>query len=714
MNYKNRSENYNVFKNNNTNIKSPKNQMKTVLKIFKIFIYLSLFVFSMVGCVQSFVVGTSNYIGRGIELYANEGEVIPNVTEIHVDKVTPSSLKLVDNNYTTDDKTDDVRYTFDGVFDMSLKTSTNTMIKPDETDSNNNKILEEVHNAIKIQNKNANLKLSDAYRGLNETVSFMTSDNAEKKVTGFISDDKIDTYYGTNKYIALSSKADQPQTVGVLSNIDAWNLLPNLYTYGYKNNAFKEEDVVAYTDDESTKDIKENLWGKSKTGEFVKKFNNQWLEVDKDLSNVAVFYSYKVDFVIKDKDSTLTKFSDDEKGARDKFRILMLNELFTRNGQVQRFLTTNPEDINKTDLTTWLYETNEKGEKTKKIETVNITPSMKQSFNSYQQYFLNSFLQSYILARYEKIDSNNINSDYHFVLKSGDMVAMGTKQTDYRPLVTWGQAWKLGPFYGLFVFPLGKISTLMISTFPIMNGWGAFLSILIIVLMSRILTFLLSFKSTLQQTKMQELNAKKAMIDAKYAPYKGNKQMENRQKQEVAELYKKEGINPLASMGNMFLTMPMFLSIWRIVSGVPMLKAATWLGMTFATTSYKALLAGGWQYLWLILLSGLVQFLSMYFPKLLTKKRDKGRMNKHEEEAMKKNNKTQNIMTIVMIVMAVAFSAGVQIYWVIGGLWRILEVYITHVILKKKSYNKKKGIVLETGVPWYKKMFKKKETSSEE
>lgn len=60
---------------------------------------------------------------------------------------------------------------------------------------------------------------------------------------------------------------------------------------------------------------------------------------------------------------------------------------------------------------------------------------------------------------------------------------------------------------------------------------------------------------------MQELNAKKAVIDAKYAPYKGNKQMEMRQKQEVADLYKKEGINPMSSLVTIFVTMPFFFAM---------------------------------------------------------------------------------------------------------------------------------------------------------
>lgn len=60
---------------------------------------------------------------------------------------------------------------------------------------------------------------------------------------------------------------------------------------------------------------------------------------------------------------------------------------------------------------------------------------------------------------------------------------------------------------------------------------------------------------------MQELNLKKAAIDAKYAPYKGNKQMQARQRQEVAEMYKKEGVSPMGAFTSVLIVMPLFLAI---------------------------------------------------------------------------------------------------------------------------------------------------------
>ena len=101
-----------------------------------------------------------------------------------------------------------------------------------------------------------------------------------------------------------------------------------------------------------------------------------------------------------------------------------------------------------------------------------------------------------------------------------------------------------------------------------------------------------TFKSLLQQTKMQELQAKKAIIDQKYEAYKGNKQMENRKRQEVQDLYAKEGISPFGSLGTLLITMPIFIAVWRVIAGTPHIKAGVWAGLILSKTSYKEVFSG--------------------------------------------------------------------------------------------------------------------------
>lgn len=182
---------------------------------------------------------------------------------------------------------------------------------------------------------------------------------------------------------------------------------------------------------------------------------------------------------------------------------------------------------------------------------------------------------------------------------------------------------------------------------------------------------------------------KKAKIDAKYEGYKGNKQMEQRKRQEIADLYKKNNVSLVGPLLGVLITMPIFLAMWRVVQGIPDIKSSTWLGIQFSLTSWRELFNGAWQYLPLLIVAVVVQLASQLLPRYLSKKRMSERANVSEKAALKKANKTQNIMMLVFVFLAVAFEAGVQIYWIVGGLWQISQTLFVNWIVKTDFYKEK-------------------------
>lgn len=259
-----------------------------------------------------------------------------------------------------------------------------------------------------------------------------------------------------------------------------------------------------------------------------------------------------------------------------------------------------------------------------------------------------------------------------------------------RVIASWGTAWKLGPFYGLFVWPLAWVSDKLTSSIPVWQGWGTILALVIITIVLRATMFGLTFKSTINQSKQEDLKAKKAKIDAKYAEFKNNKQMKARQQAEVAELYKKNGINPLDSFAAILISFPVFIAVWRVIQSLPDMKSTVWLGMSFAETSWRRLFFNGeWQYLGLLIVAAAVQSISQFLPQMLNHKKFKERTNLEEVKALKKQNKTQIIMAIVMLIMTLIFSAGVQIYWIISGLWMIGQTLGIHYFKKSAYYRRK-------------------------
>ncbi|XBE78182.1 membrane protein insertase YidC [Mesomycoplasma ovipneumoniae] len=259
------------------------------------------------------------------------------------------------------------------------------------------------------------------------------------------------------------------------------------------------------------------------------------------------------------------------------------------------------------------------------------------------------------------------------------------------PIVSWLESWKLGPFYSMFVYPISKIITWVTSSQSLSawSGWITILAILTIVVITKLISFAFRFKTIFGQNKQNELQLKKAKIDAKYENYKKNKVMQQRHRQEVADLYKKNNFSPFAPFSQILVTMPIFIAVWRALQGIPSFKVTYFLGLELAATSYQKLFDGNWIYLPIIIITVLVQALQQIIPKILNKNKTKRIINAQENETYKKQVKTQRIMSIIFVFFGIIFQASLQIYWIIGGIWEIMQALSVHYFQKSKVYREK-------------------------
>ena len=266
---------------------------------------------------------------------------------------------------------------------------------------------------------------------------------------------------------------------------------------------------------------------------------------------------------------------------------------------------------------------------------------------------------------------------------------IGGAPVQQKTVTNWGEAWSLGPFYGLVVWPLAFVMNGLVNSLPVMAGWGTIFAIFIAVIATRFIGTLLSYKSIFSQHKQQTIAPKKAKIDAKYEGHKGNKQLEQRKRQELADLYKKNNISFSAQFMGMLISSPIFLAMWRVIQGIVGIKSTTWLGIQFSVQSWRELFAGAWQYLPLMLIAVLFQAASQILPRYLNKKRLAERASVAEKAALKKSNKVQNIVMAVFIFLPLIFEAGVQIYWIVGAIWQIAITLIVHWIVRTEFYKQK-------------------------
>lgn len=259
-----------------------------------------------------------------------------------------------------------------------------------------------------------------------------------------------------------------------------------------------------------------------------------------------------------------------------------------------------------------------------------------------------------------------------------------------KPIISWSDAWGYGPFYGLIIFPLAKLMNAIISSATLAYGWGVFIAILVAVLLTRLFTLVVGWKSHFVQSKQVEMNARKAKIEAKYAQFKGNKEMENRKRREIAELHKKYGFNLSSTFSQIAITTPIFIAMWKTVQSVQIFKTTNWAGLEFAQTSWReALYNGQYQYLWIIICVAITSILAQIVPRILNRKKNKRIMNDDELMAYKKQQKTQNIITVVFAFFAVILQSGVQVYWMMGNLWMIGQSIGIYYFQKSKYFKEK-------------------------
>jgi YidC/Oxa1 family membrane protein insertase len=184
-------------------------------------------------------------------------------------------------------------------------------------------------------------------------------------------------------------------------------------------------------------------------------------------------------------------------------------------------------------------------------------------------------------------------------------------------------------------------------------GWA-------IVVLTVILNFLmlpLRFSSMRSSQKMAKLQPKIQAINAKFKGVSMKDPRKQQQNQELMELYRKEGINPLGGCVPLILQMPFFFAFFKVLSVAIDLRGAPWL--------------------WIHDLSqpepGLIRFLPILM--LIT------------QIAMQKmtpaaggDPSQQRMMMLMMPIMLTFFfynaSAGLVLYWLTGNVVGILQQYV--------------------------------------
>ncbi|QCZ36878.1 membrane protein insertase YidC [Mycoplasma nasistruthionis] len=630
--------------------------IKKTLKWIKIVFYIIIFGLALTGCVQSFVIKNSYNVGNGVEFYNNKDEVAPRVNTL--------KNKEIKTDYSIENSTE--------------KSQEIIKINKLDVDSQANYLVTD-ENVLKSLKNQTVANGGDYGVQINYLTSFKFGKNIN--LDGWNSSPILER---NGKYLFRSDNSKTYEYVSNAQQQDVYTLAYALDTTSGQENQTLPILLLQTRDVEKqqngkTSIVKENIFTTNDSGQKV--YNVVWIP------GLQKVYTYS-----NNDNSPRNAF------ARDVLQMFYQYS-FGPSSEIYQALGKDPSLFLKEKIDSISQDV-------RNNNTVDSNGANGVLFTLTEREYVAVIAYQKTLTEYLKelqyfngenkdvIAKNGLlvsKYDYNTNLLKSQNVSKAPLSGDnpIRPITSWGEAWEYGPFFGIFVYPLAKLMQPLRRALPEWDGWASIICIILAVIVTRLINLAVTYKSVLFQGLQEDLKYKKAAIDAKYAGLENNKAMKVRKQQEIQALYAKSNVNPMDQFASVLLTLPIFLAMWRVIQSIPEIKQTTWLGLNFASTSYQQLFSGQFVYIWILIVTVLIQLASMYLPQYLNKKKHRKRISIAEEQALKKNEKTQKIVMLIMCVFTVILTAGVQVYWLFGGLWNIMQTLSVHKITRTKWFKEK-------------------------
>ncbi len=193
------------------------------------------------------------------------------------------------------------------------------------------------------------------------------------------------------------------------------------------------------------------------------------------------------------------------------------------------------------------------------------------------------------------------------------------------------------------------------------------LTIIFVTIIIRLVLFPLNYKQIKSQVKMSEIQPQLKQVQEKY------KKDPQKQQQEVAKLYKENGVNPLGGCLPLLLQWPILIGLYYVFNNLgtnePEIANATFLGLKLMGVAVMNNPAT-----WILpLLSGALTY---YSTVIMT--------SKNADSAQQKQTATMSIgMSIMITFMSFKFSTALVLYWVTNSI-----VQVSQTLLMKKMDKK--------------------------
>lgn len=250
-------------------------------------------------------------------------------------------------------------------------------------------------------------------------------------------------------------------------------------------------------------------------------------------------------------------------------------------------------------------------------------------------------------------------------------------------------------FHGWFTFisePFAKFLFILMNLFyQVTSSWG--ISIILLTVALRVMLYPLNAWSIKSTIKMQQIAPRVSTIQEKY------KKEPKRAQQEIMNLYREKGVNPLSGCFPLLIQLPFLIGMFDLLKSTFELRGATfipgWINNLAApdvvfSWSFPVIFFGTDLHLLPVLLGGVMwaqQRFSASAPK------DKNLMT----DQQKQQKMMGNVMTIVFTVMFYHFPSGLNIYWLSSMSLGILQQWLMTRNMAKNNQSPivpgKKGVI---------------------
>ena len=278
---------------------------------------------------------------------------------------------------------------------------------------------------------------------------------------------------------------------------------------------------------------------------------------------------------------------------------------------------------------------------------------------------------------------------------SNHVIINGNYEIDYNVISTFADAIKLGPFYGLFVWPIAQLEAAMLTGIST-QGWGVLLSILFLVFIIRFFVLSITFTQIKQQFKMQILQTKIAEIKGKYPNSKKDQLQRQKLQLDLMRFYKKHNLKPIGSIIGSVATLPFFYAIYRVIASMRYIKEASLGPFQMSVSPLTAIMNGSLVYIVIAIMVIIGQVVAFKLPNWLNKTRQQKKlMDAGGRKQLKTTNLVTTIMIVVFAVIAISVPTALCFYWTFSSVFTAAQNYFLFLARKhhqKFNFRKQKPI----------------------